>query len=97
MYENPLTWCLSCDRDGCYVHIWQNTIFFPGTSEPISTKLGMKHRSLKPIILCTKDSPGLTLTYYTARSNFATQAFIWEQVATDSLVIIDLELIYIVN
>ena len=41
----------------------------------ISTKLGMKNRGLKPIIDCTNDNPGLTLTYFTARSNF-----VWENV-----------------
>ena len=61
-------------------------IFFPGTSGPISTKLGMKHRRLRPIILCSNDKPGLTLTSFTARSNFATYAFSWDNVTMmDSL------------
>ena len=47
-------------------------ILFSGTSIPISTKLGMKHFGLLPIIVYTIDDPGLTLTYFTARSNFAT-------------------------
>ena len=29
--------------------------------------------------ICSKDKPGLTLTYFTARSNFATYAFIWNE------------------
>ena len=48
-------------------------IFFSGTGGPISMKLGMKH--LLPIIVCSNDDPGLTLTYFTARSNFVLWAF----------------------
>ena len=43
-------------------------IFFSRTSWLISTKLGMKHRGLLPIIVCSKDNPGVTLTYFMARS-----------------------------
>ena len=53
-------------------------------------KFGMKHQRLKLIIFCSNDSPGLILTYFTARSNFATWAFIWENVTVvDSLKIIE--------
>ena len=38
----------------------------------------MKHRRLEPIIFYSNDYPGLTLTYFRARSNFSTLAFIWE-------------------
>ena len=31
---------------------------------------------IQPIIFCSNDNPGLTLTYFTARSNFATYAFL---------------------
>ena len=62
---------------------------FSGTSGPILTKLSMKHRRLKLIIFCSNDNPGLTLTYFTACSNFATYDFIWENVTMmDSLKII---------
>ena len=47
-------------------------IFFSDTGGPISTKLNMQHRSFLPIIVCINDDPGLTLTYFTARSNFVT-------------------------
>ena len=57
-------------------------IFYPGTSGSISMKLGMKHQRFKLIIFCSNDNPVLILTYYTARSNFATTAFIWENVRT---------------
>ena len=47
-------------------------VFLSQTSEPISTKLGMKHRGLLPIIVCSNDDRGFTLTYFTARSDFVT-------------------------
>ena len=47
-------------------------IFFSGTGGPISTKLGMKHWGLQPIIVCSNDDPGVTLTYFMARSNLVT-------------------------
>ena len=50
-------------------------------------KLGMKHQRPKPIIVCTNYDPGLTLTYFTAMSNFV--HFIMENVTMmDSLEII---------
>ena len=53
-------------------------------------KLCMKHqRPNKPFIFCSNYDPGLTFTYFMARSNFATKAFIWENVTMmDSLEII---------
>ena len=47
---------------------------FSGFGGQISMKLGMKHRGLQPIIpvVCLNDDPGVTLTYFTARSNFVT-------------------------
>ena len=50
-------------------------IFFSRTRGLISMKLGVKHRGLLPIIVCSNDDPGVTLTYFTARSNFVTKAF----------------------
>ena len=47
-------------------------IFFSRTGWPIFTKLGMKHRELLPIIVYINDDPGVTLTYFTARSNLET-------------------------
>ena len=40
----------------------------------------MKHQRFKLIIFCSNDNPVLILTDFTARSNFATSAFIWENV-----------------
>ena len=41
-------------------------------------KLGIKNQRFKLIIFCS--NPVLILTYFIARSNFATSAFIWENV-----------------
>ena len=57
-------------------------IFFSGTGGPISTKLGMYHWGVQPIIVCSNDDPGVTLTYFMARSNLVTSAFLWEKVKT---------------
>ena len=63
----------------------------------------MKHKRFKLVKLCSNDKPVLIMTYFTARSNFATSAFIWENVTMmDTLEIIascDLEfgLLYKVN
>ena len=53
-----------------------------GTGGPISTKLFMLHPGLQPIIVCSNDDPGVTLTYLTARSNLVTYVFLWEKVKT---------------
>ena len=53
---------------------------FSGTCRPISTKLGMQHRGLKPIIVCSNDDPQVTLTCFMARSNLVTLAFLWKKV-----------------
>ena len=42
----------------------------------------MQHRGLLPIIVCSNDDPGVTLTYFTARSNLVTYAFLWEKAKT---------------
>ena len=49
-------------------------IFFSGIGKPITTKLGMLHMGLLPIIVYSNDDPGVTLTYFTARSNLITFA-----------------------
>ena len=47
-------------------------IFYSGNGGPISMKLGMQHWGLHLNIVCSDDDPGLTLTYFTAWSNFVT-------------------------
>ena len=56
--------------------------FFSGTGRPISTKLGMHYWGLLSIIVCSNDDPEVTLTYFTARSNFVIWAFLQEKVKT---------------
>ena len=41
---------------------------------------GIKHCVLKYYQVCSNDAPGLTLTYFTARSNLVPYAFVWEKV-----------------
>ena len=43
----------------------------------------MKHQRFKLIIFCSNDNPVLILTYFTARSNFETSAFIWGKCDND--------------
>ena len=52
-------------------------------------KLVLKHQRFKLNIFCSNDNPVLISTYFTASSNFATSAFIWENVTMmDTLEII---------
>ena len=63
--------------------------FFLGTTRNILMKLCMKHQTPKPFIIYANYDPGLTMTYFTARSNFATKAFTRKNVTMlDSLEII---------
>ena len=39
----------------------------------------MQHRVLKYYQICSNDDTGLTLTYFTARSNLVPYAFVWEK------------------
>ena len=41
---------------------------FCGTKRPMTLKLGMQHR-IEYYQVCSNDDPGLTLTYFTRRSN----------------------------
>ena len=42
---------------------------FPGTTGPILMKLCIKYQRPKPFIIYANYDPGLTLTYFTTRSN----------------------------
>ena len=59
-------------------------------------KLGMQHWGLKLYKVCINSDPGLTLTYFTARSNLVLYAFVWEKGKTidfsETIVIYDLKL-----
>ena len=39
----------------------------------------MQHRVLEYYQVCLNDDPGLTLTFFTAKSNWVSYAFIWEK------------------
>ena len=59
-------------------------------------KLGMQHQGLKLYKVYINSDPGLTLTYFTARSNLVPYAFVWEKGKTmdfsETIVIYDLKL-----
>ena len=59
-------------------------------------KLGMQHRGLKLYKVYINSDAGLTLTYFTARSNLVPYAFVWEKGKTmdfsETIVIYDLKL-----
>ena len=58
--------------------------------------LSMQHRVLKYYQIYSNDDPGLTLTYFTARSNLVPYAFVWEKGKTidfsETIVVCDLKL-----
>ena len=43
---------------------------------PMTLKLGMEHRVLDYYQVCSNDDPGMTLTYFTARSNLVPYVFV---------------------
>ena len=45
----------------------------------MTLNLGMQHRVLEYYQICSNDDPGLTLTYFMARSNLVQYAFVWEK------------------
>ena len=48
----------------------------------MTLKFCMQHRVLEYYQVCSNDDPGLTLIYFTARSNLVPYAFVWEKVKT---------------
>ena len=60
----------------------------------MTLKLGMQHRVLKYYLLSSNDDPGLTFTYFMARSNLVPYAFVWEKGKTmdfsETIVIYDI-------
>ena len=61
---------------GRHAHIWQKPLkIFSGTKSPMTLKLGLQHRVLEFYQVCSTDDAGLTLTYFTARSNLVPYAF----------------------
>ena len=72
------------------------TIFFFGTKWLMTLNLDMHHLVLEYYQVCSNDEPGLTLTYFTARSNSVPYAFVWEKGKTngfsETIVVYDLKL-----
>ena len=54
-------------------------IFFSGSKRPMTLKLCMLRRVPEYYQVYSNDEPGLTLTYFTARSNLVPYAFVWEK------------------
>ena len=46
----------------------------------MTLKVGMQHWVLEYYQVYSNDDPGLTLTYFTVRSNLVPYAFVWEKV-----------------
>ena len=68
--------CGSHDQDGHHAHIWYKP--FKNLLRNWRTdfhETWYVASGLQPIIVCSNDDPGLTLTYFSARSNFVTWAF----------------------
>ena len=45
----------------------------------MTLKLSMQHRVLEFYQVCSNDDLGLTVTYFTAKSNLVPYAFVWEK------------------
>ena len=58
--------------------------------------LGMRHRVHEYYQICSNDDSGLTLTYFTARSNLIPYGFVWKKGKTidfsETIVVCDLKL-----
>ena len=63
----------------------------------MTLKVGMQHRVLeyRYYQVCSNDDPGLTLTYFTTRSNLVPYAFVWEKGKTmdfsETIVVCDIK------
>ena len=62
----------------------------------MTLKLGMQHRVLEYYPVCSNDDPGLTMTYFTARSNLVPYAFVLEKGQTmdfsETIVVYDIKI-----
>ena len=61
----------------------------------MALKVDMQHRVLKYYQVYSNDDPGLTLTYFMARSILVTHAFVWEKCKTmdflETMVVFDIK------
>ena len=62
----------------------------------MTLKLNIQHWMLECYQICSNDDTGLTLTYFTARSNLVSYAFVWEKGKamefSETIVVYDLKL-----
>ena len=58
-------------------------IFFPGTTGSNLIKLCIKYQRPKPFVICANYDPGLTLTYFTARSNLQLRLYMGNMTLMD--------------
>ena len=70
--------------------IWYLKIFISGTKRPMTLKPCMQHQVLEYYQVYSNDDSGLTLTYFTARSNLVPYAFIVD--FSETIVVYDLKL-----
>ena len=96
--ESLFNWSRSQDQYGRHSYIWEKheKIFFSGTKRPMTLKICMQHWMLKYYHICSNDDPGLTLTYFTARSNMVPYAYVLEKVKTmdfsETIVVFDIKI-----
>ena len=61
----------------------------------MTLKICMQHQVLKYYQVYSNDDPGLTLTYFSTRSNLVPYAFVWEKVKTmdfsETIVVYDIK------
>ena len=68
-----------------FIYEKKTSEIFSRTRSPIILKLGMEHQRLKFYKVYINDDPGLTMTYFRARSNWVTYTFEWGKTVTKSL------------
>ena len=65
----------------------------PGTKRLMTLKRGMQDRVLEFYQDCSNSDPGLTLTYFMARSNMVPYAFVWKKLIdfSETIVVYNIE------
>ena len=59
--------------------VWFHHTVLNVSKKPMTLKVDIQHWVLEYNQVCSNDDPGLTLTYFTARSNLVPYAFVWEK------------------
>ena len=79
--ESLFAACGPHDQDGRHANIWLK--LFKNLLQSLQAdfhEICYVASRLEPIIVCSNDDPGVTLTYFTARSNLVTLAFLYKKV-----------------